>query len=90
MIKNKPAYYNQGLLEINIVNMLNQKYPMKGGKNIVKMLGSFEYQVSIALFKTLHFLLTIYVYNDIFDVASIIVTIIITIIFIVILLVIEL
>eukprot|EP01038_Epipyxis_sp_PR26KG_P010567 gene10567-14194_t len=49
IIKNKPAYYTQGLLEIKILKMLNQVHDPNDSKHIVRLLDSFEYQSHLCL-----------------------------------------
>jgi dual specificity protein kinase YAK1 len=43
VIKNKPAYHTQGLLEIKIARLLNTNYDPNNDKHIVRLLDSFEY-----------------------------------------------
>ena len=49
VIKNKPAYYNQGMLEIKIAKLLNANYDPHNEKHIVRLLETFEYQGHICL-----------------------------------------
>jgi len=44
VIKNKPAYYSQGMLEIKIAKLLNNHYDPNNEKHIVRLLESFEYR----------------------------------------------
>jgi dual specificity protein kinase YAK1 len=44
VIKNRPAYYQQGLLEVTIVSSLNRMELNDNSKHIVSILDSFEYQ----------------------------------------------
>jgi len=43
IIKNKPAYYNQALVEIRILTMLNKEEEGKEKKSIVRLLDYFEH-----------------------------------------------
>jgi serine/threonine protein kinase len=49
VIKNKPAYHTQGMLEIKIAKLLNGQYDPHNEKHIVRLLESFEYQHHICL-----------------------------------------
>lgn len=49
VIKNIPAYYNQGLLEIKIVSMLNTSYDPNNQCHIVRILDSFEFKSHICV-----------------------------------------
>jgi dual specificity protein kinase YAK1 len=49
VIKNKPAYHTQGMLEIKIAKLLNSNYDPSNDKHIVRLLESFEYQGHICL-----------------------------------------
>ena len=49
VVKNKPAYYNQGLLEIKLIQTLNSTFDPKNEKFIVRLLDSFEYKGHICL-----------------------------------------
>jgi hypothetical protein len=49
VIKNKPAYYNQGMLEIKIAKLLNSNYDPNNEKHIVRLLETFEYKGHICL-----------------------------------------
>ena len=44
VIKNKPAYHNQGLLEIKILQLLNKKFDPNNKYHIVRLLESFEHK----------------------------------------------
>jgi serine/threonine protein kinase len=55
VIKNIPAYYNQGLLEIKIVNTMNKTFDPSNHCHIVRLLDSFEYRSHVCLvFELLH------------------------------------
>ena len=45
IIKNKPAYYNQGLVEVKILSTLNSNY----NKRIVKMMDYFVYRKHLVI-----------------------------------------
>lgn len=49
VIKNKPAYHKQGLIEHKIVKLLNTAYDIKNQHHIVRLLDSFEYCHHICL-----------------------------------------
>jgi dual specificity protein kinase YAK1 len=49
VIKNKPAYHTQGMLEIKIAKLLNSSYDPSNDKHIVRLLESFEFQGHICL-----------------------------------------
>lgn len=49
VIKNKPAYHNQGMLEIKIAKLLNANYDPNNEKHIVRLMETFEYQGHICL-----------------------------------------
>lgn len=49
VIKNKPAYHTQGMLEIKIAKLLNSNYDPSNDKHIVRLLESFEYHGHICL-----------------------------------------
>lgn len=49
VIKNKPAYHNQGMIEIKIARLLNSQYDPNNEKNIVRLMESFEYKNHICL-----------------------------------------
>ena len=49
VIKNKPAYHKQGLIENKIVKLLNSTYDIKNQHHIVRLLDSFEYCHHICL-----------------------------------------
>lgn len=49
VIKNKPAYHTQGMLEIKIARLLNNNYDPMNEKHIVRLLESFEYYGHICL-----------------------------------------
>lgn len=49
IIKNKPAYYNQGMLEMKILRLLNKTYDPLNQKHIVRLLESFECNNHICL-----------------------------------------
>ena len=44
VIKNKPAYYNQGQIEIKILRQLNKKFDPNDDHYIVRLLDTFEYK----------------------------------------------
>ena len=55
IIKNLPAYTNQGLIEIKIANLLNYTYDPDNKRHIVRLLDSFEFQGHLCLvFELLH------------------------------------
>ncbi|RKP01188.1 hypothetical protein CXG81DRAFT_12314, partial [Caulochytrium protostelioides] len=41
VIKNKPAYYNQSLVEVAVLDMLNNQYDREGKRHIVRMVDTF-------------------------------------------------
>eukprot|EP01083_Nonionella_stella_P210214 761248_1 len=49
VIKNKPAYFNQALVEIRILKMLNEKYDPENSHNIVRLLDFFKYKKHLCL-----------------------------------------
>jgi serine/threonine protein kinase len=49
VIKNKPAYHKQGLLEVKIVHALNTKHDPHDTKSIVRVDESFEYKGHICI-----------------------------------------
>lgn len=49
VIKNKPAYHNQGKLEIKIAQLLNTQYDPRNDKHIVRLLDYFEHHGHICL-----------------------------------------
>ena len=49
IVKNKPAYYNQGLLEMKIIKLLNNNFDPKDEKHLVRLLESFEHKGHICL-----------------------------------------
>ena len=49
VIKNKPAYHNQGQLEAKIAKLLNQKFDKTNEKYIVRLLQQFECKGHICL-----------------------------------------
>lgn len=49
VIKNKPAYHTQGMLEIKIAKLLNANYDPSNDKHIVRLVESFEYLGHICL-----------------------------------------
>eukprot|EP00981_Chlorochromonas_danica_P005942 scaffold1243_cov173-Ochromonas_danica.AAC.3 len=49
VIKNKPAYHTQGMLEIKIAKLLNAQYDPQNEKHIVRLLESFEYRGHICV-----------------------------------------
>jgi serine/threonine protein kinase len=49
IIKNKRAYYNQGLLEMKIARLLNNTYDPKDERHLVRLLGSFEFRNHMCL-----------------------------------------
>ncbi|KAJ2995354.1 dual specificity protein kinase yak1 [Globomyces sp. JEL0801] len=44
VIKNKPAYYNQSLVEVAILDLINKKYDPKGNHHLVRMKDSFVFK----------------------------------------------
>jgi len=42
VIKNKPAYYNQALMEIQILRTLNEKYDPNNEHHLLRMVESFN------------------------------------------------
>lgn len=49
VIKNKPAYHTQGMLEIKIARLLNTNYDPSNDKHIVRLLESFEFKGHICM-----------------------------------------
>lgn len=49
VIKNKPAYHTQGMLEVKIARLLNSKYDPDDEKHIVRLLEAFEFKGHICL-----------------------------------------
>ncbi|GAB5365688.1 hypothetical protein AAMO2058_001079400 [Amorphochlora amoebiformis] len=49
VIKNKPAYYNQAVIEIEILTKLNRKYDPDGKYNIVRLLDHFVFKNHLCL-----------------------------------------
>ena len=49
IVKNKPAYHNQGRIEVQIVKLLNSTFDPRGDKYIVRLLDSFEYKNHMCL-----------------------------------------
>lgn len=49
VVKNKPAYHAQGLLEIKIARLLNQVHDPKDQRHIVRLLDSFEFHGHVCL-----------------------------------------
>eukprot|EP00850_Spirogloea_muscicola_P006653 SM000032S12037 [mRNA] locus=s32:132845:140561:+ [translate_table: standard] len=49
VIKNQPAYYQQALVEISILRMLNQKYDTRDEHHIVRLHDHFVYQRHLCL-----------------------------------------
>lgn len=49
IIKNKPAYFHQALVEVHILQMLNQKYDREDEKRIVRMLDFFVYRKHLCI-----------------------------------------
>jgi len=56
VVKNKTAYYNQGLLEVKIVTLLNSKYDPNDERHIVRLMDSFVYKGHVCqIFELLSF-----------------------------------
>jgi serine/threonine protein kinase len=49
VVKNKPAYHAQGLLEIKIAKLLNQQHDPNDERHIVRLLDSFEFHGHVCL-----------------------------------------
>ena len=49
VIKNKAAYYNQALMEIQIVRLLNEKYDPENRHHLLRMISSFNYRGHLCL-----------------------------------------
>jgi serine/threonine protein kinase len=49
VVKNKPAYHAQGLLEIKVARLLNQTHDPNDERHIVRLLDSFEYHGHVCL-----------------------------------------
>lgn len=49
IIKNKPAYYHQALLEVHILQTLNSKYDPEDQKRIVRMVDFFVYRKHLCI-----------------------------------------
>lgn len=49
VIKNKPAYFNQGLVEMRILTMLNEQYDVDDKKHMVHLQGHFCYKGHLCL-----------------------------------------
>jgi len=49
VIKNKPAYYRQAIIEIKILNMLNQKFDPNDENNIVRLHDHFSFKNHLCL-----------------------------------------
>lgn len=49
IVKNKPAYRNQGLLEIKIATLLNETYDKENKNHIVRIVDSFTFREHVCL-----------------------------------------
>lgn len=49
VVKNKPAYHSQGLLEIKVARLLNSVHDPNDERHIVRLLDSFEYHGHVCL-----------------------------------------
>lgn len=49
IIKNKPAYFHQALVEVRILQMLNQEFDQEDDKRIVRMLDFFVYRKHLCI-----------------------------------------
>ena len=49
VVKNKPAYHAQGLLEIKVARLLNEAHDPNDERHIVRLLDSFEYRGHVCL-----------------------------------------
>eukprot|EP00903_Cladosiphon_okamuranus_P007142 g6936.t1 len=49
VVKNKPAYRNQAMLEIQVAKLLNERYDPNDTKNIVRLLDCFEFKNHLCL-----------------------------------------
>lgn len=49
VIKNKPAYFNQSMIEVTILEMLNQRYDSENKKHIVRLLDTFTFRKHLCL-----------------------------------------
>jgi serine/threonine protein kinase len=49
VVKNKPAYHTQGMLEIKVAKLLNSTYDPNDDKHIVRLLDSFEFLGHVCL-----------------------------------------
>ncbi|KAI9144308.1 kinase-like domain-containing protein, partial [Paraphysoderma sedebokerense] len=49
VVKNKPAYFNQSMMEVTILEMLNEKYDKHDRHHIIRMLDTFIFRKHLCL-----------------------------------------
>jgi dual specificity protein kinase YAK1 len=49
VVKNKPAYFNQSLMEVNILELLNRRFDTNDSRHIIRMKDSFVFRRHLCL-----------------------------------------